>query len=296
MRGIRGAAELMRRSPAALRLAAAQAWWWECDPFTPWVEGPCAGRSLPVPGGRFAHEAVCVADPPARAVPSPEDASVPAPARAGALLSLRLRRCRLSAGADRPRMEQGRLQVLQVRGLPANTEVVAAAATAGLDLAQPVAVDWVRRAASGNDRAVRLWSRPAMGLSLPAPTSPSEGTGNFNGTVYFATQFNNRIWAHDTVHQTLEVIYDGSGNANAPGHRCRAQPARQHHHHCPRRSSPPRTAATCAPVVRADRSSGDRAVGGARCRWFHRPQAVARWNAPCTSVRSAYHWGGPRMA
>ena len=50
-------------------------------------------------------------------------------------------------GAVRPRLELGRLQVLQVRGLPADAEVVAAATASGIDLTRPCPVRLGRRAA-----------------------------------------------------------------------------------------------------------------------------------------------------
>ncbi|AKJ28356.1 alkaline phosphatase PhoX [Caldimonas brevitalea] len=178
---------------------------WECDPFTRWTDGQ-QGRSLPALG-HFAHEAVCV-DPVHRVLYLTEDAD------GGRFYRFVCDAADWPPGAPRPQMQQGRLQVLQLRGLPANVEVVAAAASAGLRLDEPCAVEWIDVKDPDEGQA---FTRGMMELRGDDPPGlefvKAEGTWFFNGIVYFATQNNHRIWAYDTRNQTLEFIYDGSGNA-----------------------------------------------------------------------------------
>jgi hypothetical protein len=181
---------------------------WECDPFSPWVDGQ-AGRSFSALG-RFAHEAICV-DPVQRALYMTEDAD------GGRFYRFVCDPADWPAGAARPRLELGRLQVLQVRGLRADAEVVAAATASGLDLARPCPVDWVdvRRPDEGQGFTRQLLK--LLGADPPGTEFVKcEGTWYFNGVVYFATQNNHRIWAYDSGNQTLEFIYEGSNGSTDP--------------------------------------------------------------------------------
>ena len=101
------------------------------------------------------------------------------------------------AGADRPALQNGRLQVLAVRG-----DGIAAT----LDRPQPV--EWVD--------AINV-DQPQDLHRIEGTTAfdGGEGVWFFNGFVYFSTKGDERIWCYDTVGQTLEVIYD-LATAEAP--------------------------------------------------------------------------------
>lgn len=150
---------------------------WECDPYQP-------GEGLPRPTlGFFSHEAIAI-DPGARMLYLTEDMPdgrfyrwVPDPSD-------------WPEGSDRAALQSGRLQVLAVRG-----DGVGAA----LDTPQPV--EWLD---------VRNPHEPQHENRLPDSTlfDGGEGVWFFNGVVYFATKGDDRIWALDTLAQTIEVIYD----------------------------------------------------------------------------------------
>ncbi|MCG7198929.1 PhoX family protein [Marinobacter pelagius] len=150
---------------------------WECDPYQP-------GEGLPRPTlGFFSHEAIAI-DPGARMLYLTEDMPdgrfyrwVPDPSD-------------WPEGSDRAALQSGRLQVLAVRG-----DGVGAA----LDTPQPV--EWLD---------VRNPHEPQHENRLPDSTlfNGGEGVWFFNGVVYFATKGDDRIWALDTLAQTIEVIYD----------------------------------------------------------------------------------------
>jgi hypothetical protein len=201
--------ELAPNDPLVALIGRSAGLVWECDPFTPWVDGQ-SGRSFPALG-RFSHEAVSV-DPFNRVLYLTEDAS------GGRIYRFVCDATDWPEGLDRPRLQNGKLQVLQLRGLPANAEVIAAAATAGLDIDKPCAVDWVDALHPEQGQGyVRLAVAPAEGVVPPGTFFPKcEGTWYFNGIVYFATQSNHRIWAFDVANQTIEVIYDGNKNAVDP--------------------------------------------------------------------------------
>lgn len=181
---------------------------WECDPFTPWVDGQ-AGRSFPALG-LFAHEAVCV-DPKNKVLYLTEDAS------GGRVYRFVCDGSDWPATQERPNMQKGKLQVMQISALPVDAEVVSAAERAAVDLNRPCAVRWmdVVNPAAGQ-RFVRTTER-AAGRVPPGTEFPKcEGNWFFNGIVYFTTQSNHRIWAYDVANETVEVIYDGNRNAADP--------------------------------------------------------------------------------
>jgi hypothetical protein len=91
----------------------------------------------------------------------------------------------------------------------------ARAADGGLDLSAGVLE--VAEVLDGAEGGVRWHGVPdPSGESLPTsrqvPESTrfpgSEGMAWHDGTLYFATKFDNRVWAYDTVAESIRVIYD----------------------------------------------------------------------------------------
>lgn len=157
---------------------------WECDPFQP-------GEGLARPTlGFFSHEAIAI-DPDQRLLYLTEDMPdgrfyrwVPDPSD-------------WPEGSDRAALQSGRLQVLSVGG---------DGVEAALDGPQPIR--WLD---------VRNPHEPQNENRIPESTvfDGGEGVWFFKGIVYFATKGDDRIWAVDTVAQTIEVIYDRA-TATAP--------------------------------------------------------------------------------
>jgi uncharacterized protein len=148
---------------------------WECDPA-----GATAAVAKPALG-IFSHEAVAV-DASARTVYMTED-----------LPEGRFYRFVADASdwpaGGRARFENGTLQVMQVLGDPNVAEN------------NPLRVQWLNAA---NPGARQVDNR----LAQSTPFDGGEGIWLHRGIVYFATKGDNRIWAHDTQAQTLEIIYD----------------------------------------------------------------------------------------
>lgn len=94
------------------------------------------------------------------------------------------------AGAARPALQDGKLQVLKVLG---------AGVEGALNGPQPVT--WVDALAPDQpqDRNRDSESTPFDG---------GEGLWNFHGYIYFSTKGDNRIWVYDTHQETIEVVYD----------------------------------------------------------------------------------------
>jgi hypothetical protein len=175
---------------------------WECDPFTPWTNAQSA-KALPALG-KYAHEAISI-DPVNRTLYLTEDAS------GGRVYRFVCDAEDWPAGAARPRMERGRLEVLRIAALPANADSSdpAYASTVGFGK-PPTPVIWESAVSPElGQKAVRTAINNG-GLKAPGNYfEKAEGTWFFNGIVFFVTSYNYRIWAYDTTHQTLEVIYDG---------------------------------------------------------------------------------------
>lgn len=174
---------------------------WECDPAKPWVD---AGSAPSLPAlGLYAHEAVCV-DPVHKTLYLTEDAS------GGRVYRFVCDAADWPEGASRPAMQAGRLQVLKVKGIVSDVDL-AAPDYAGLkDYSKPQAVEWLDVINPDKpQRSVRDTLRAGKLVPPGANFPKAEGIWFFNGIVYFVTSYNHRIWAYDTVHQTLEVIYDG---------------------------------------------------------------------------------------
>jgi uncharacterized protein len=174
---------------------------WECDPAKPWVD---AGSAPSLPAlGLYAHEAVCV-DPVHKTLYLTEDAS------GGRVYRFVCDASDWPEGAARPAMKSGRLEVLKVKGIVNDVDLAAPDYAKLKDYGTPQPVEWLdvinpEKAQAGVRSAMRTG-----GLTPPgAIFTKAEGIWFFNGIVYFVTSFNARIWAYDTLNQTLEVIYDG---------------------------------------------------------------------------------------
>ncbi|MDV3502883.1 alkaline phosphatase PhoX [Marinobacter sp. M-5] len=150
---------------------------WECDPYQP-------GDGVPRPTlGFFSHEATAI-DPDERLFYLTEDMPdgrfyrwIPDPSD-------------WPEGSDRAALQAGRLQMLAVGGNGVQAAVDG-----------PQAITWVD---------VQNPHEPQHQNRLPESTvfDGGEGVWFFRGVVYFATKGDDRIWAVDTLAQTIEVIYD----------------------------------------------------------------------------------------
>lgn len=162
---------------------------WECDPH-----GGNAAIARPALG-LFAHEAVAV-DPVRKGLYLTEDTGdgrfyrfVPAAAD-------------WPAGAARPSLAAGTLQVLRFTGRPRGATLD----DAGLPVAGTHAVTWEDVAEPGQPQEA---VRAALGADAPGSRfRGGEGLWWFEGLVYFSTKSDNRIWCHDPAAGTLEVVYD----------------------------------------------------------------------------------------
>jgi len=176
----------------------------ECDPKTQWVDGTDA--SLPALGA-FAHEAVAV-DPAHRVLYLTEDDSDKVN---GATIGGRVYRFVCSAtdwpaGAERPQMRDGTLQVLEVVGAAADKEVI----DEPVDFNAPQKVRWVDVVdPDQSQKTVRATLRTNGQTPPGAGFIKAEGIWFFNGIAYFTTSYNHRVWAYDTNNETLEVLYNG---------------------------------------------------------------------------------------
>jgi uncharacterized protein len=162
---------------------------YDCDPFR-------AGEGVAVPKlGVFAHEAVAV-DPAAKILYLTEDESD------GRFYRFVPSAADWPAGADRPALQDGVLQVLRfsagARGQTLDD--------AGLDVNGVHAVVWEDVAQPEQPQGD---VRSALGAEAPGSRfRGGEGLWFRNGIVYFSTKSDNRIWAYDHAAQSLEVIYD----------------------------------------------------------------------------------------
>lgn len=165
---------------------------WEVNPY-----GSLLDARVRPALGTFKHEAVAV-DPASKILYLTEDDP------SGRFYRFVCSTSDWPAGAARPRLEQGRLQVMKLVNVP-----VSQYPGADLNLSVPQRVEW-------QDVEQPL---VAQGLvrSLLKETSPGtvfkggEGLWFFDGVVYFSTKGDNRIWAYDHTDHTdhsVEVIYD----------------------------------------------------------------------------------------
>lgn len=161
---------------------------WECDPA-----GQTAAAARPLLG-LFNHEAVCV-DPNEKVLYLTEDAG------SGRLYRVVPSAADWPAGAARPALAEGKLQVLRFAALAMNE-----APPEGFDVSQPQPVIWEDAQMPDQDQAT---VRSTLGANAPGtPFRGGEGLWYFNGLVYFSTKSDNRIWVYDVGAQTVEAIYD----------------------------------------------------------------------------------------
>lgn len=105
------------------------------------------------------------------------------------------------AGAARPRLEDGRLQVMKLVNVPVNQYP-----GADLNLNGPQRVEWqdVEHPGLAQGLVRSMLKEKSPGTVFKG----GEGLWFFDGVVYFSTKGDNRIWAYDHIDQSVEVIYD----------------------------------------------------------------------------------------
>lgn len=150
---------------------------WECDPFQA-SEG-VARPSL----GLFDHEAIAI-DYDRKIIYQTEDRSD------GRFYRWIPDASDWPAGAERPALLAGRLQTMVVGG---------AGVAGALDSPQPVS--WKDTLAPDSPQDQNRDDTTAV-------FDGGEGVWLYDGIVYFSTKNDERIWAYDTVDETIEVIYD----------------------------------------------------------------------------------------
>lgn len=107
------------------------------------------------------------------------------------------------ADATSAALNEGLLQVMVVPGVTDSCDITLEA--------PPLPVQWVD---------ARNPDQPQSDNRIPGTTvfAGSEGIWYVDNIVYFTCKSGNRIWAYDTVQQTIELIYDDDahGGTNAP--------------------------------------------------------------------------------
>lgn len=163
----------------------------DCDPFQP-------GQGLAYPKlGVFNREAVAI-DPVNRVLYMTEDAG------SGRLYRFIPSAADWPAGAPRPLLQDGQLQVLRYADLAANQVPPEGMA---LDVARSILWDAV--VAPDQPQGEVRSTEAAAGRAPPGtPFRGGEGIWYRSGAIYFATKGDNRVWALDIAAPTLEVIYD----------------------------------------------------------------------------------------
>lgn len=164
---------------------------WECNP----LGGTADARVRPALGV-FKHEAVAV-DPQRKILYLTEDDG------SGRFYRFVPSAADWPAGAARPALGAGKLQVLRFAGLADS-----AYPGADFDVMQPHRVEWVDTVLPGIAQGA---VRSIFGSKSPGSVfKGGEGLWYFQGIVYFSTKGDNRIWAYDAAAQTLQAIYDFS--------------------------------------------------------------------------------------
>ena len=168
---------------------------YECDPFTA-VPTPTGGNGVARPLlGVFSHEAAAV-DPTNRILYFTEDAGsgsrfyrfVPSAAD-------------WPAGAARPALAEGKLQVLRYTELARDTKP-----PSSFNVEQSRAVIWEDVV---NPSQPQTTVRASLGSNAPGTPFPgAEGLWWLGGIAYFSNKVDNRIWAYDHAAQSLICIYD----------------------------------------------------------------------------------------
>jgi len=176
---------------------------WECDPFNPWEN---ATKTPPKPAlGFYAHEAVAV-DPANRTLYLTEDAG------GGRIYRFVCDDADWPEGAERPKMETGTLQTLRIKSLAANEDSYSNAGRQILSVGlSPVPVEWEDVEQPDQPQSTVRGAINGGGGAAPGNYfEKAEGIWFYNGIIFFVTSFNHRIWAYDTKHETLEVIFEGN--------------------------------------------------------------------------------------
>lgn len=150
---------------------------WECDP---------TGRSSAIARptlGFFSHEATAI-DVERRMIYMTEDMPD------GRFYRWVADEADWPAGAARPALQSGKLQVMQVVG---------GGREAALNGPQPVI--WLDALNPGQ-------SQNANRIAESTAFDGGEGVWNYRGYVYFSSKGDERIWVYDANSETLEVVYD----------------------------------------------------------------------------------------
>jgi secreted PhoX family phosphatase len=161
---------------------------WECNPAI-------AGEGVVHPAlGRFNREALAV-DASRKMLYMTEDAG------SGRLYRFVPSASDWPAGASRPALQQGVLQVMRYQKLLPDQ-----LPPDGFDVSIPQAVIWEDVLQPDQDQAM---VRGVLGANAPGtPFRGGEGLFYADGLVYFSTKGDNRIWVHHVADSTVETIYD----------------------------------------------------------------------------------------
>lgn len=172
---------------------------WETFPFG------TAADAVSYPAlGRFSHEAAVV-DPVLRVLYLTEDIGD------GRFYRFVPSATDWPAGAERPALQDGALQVLRYAELAANK--YPPSETFDVGLVHPVV--WEDVVSPELPQAAVRNALAAAGQTVPGTVfKGGEGLWYFQGIVYFSTKGDDRIWALDTAAQTLETIYDFATSEN----------------------------------------------------------------------------------
>jgi secreted PhoX family phosphatase len=164
---------------------------YDCDPLVPGEGAACPKL------GMFNREAVAV-DPLRKVLYMTEDAG------SGRLYRFVPSASDWPAGAARPALEDGVLQVLRYAALDPDQ-----APPEGFALEQAQPIVWDDVVAPDQPQGTVRSAEAAAGRAPPGtPFDGGEGLWHREGIVYFSTKGDNRIWALDIAAQTLEVLYD----------------------------------------------------------------------------------------
>lgn len=180
---------------------------WECDPYR-------QGQGIVRPAlGRFDHEAACV-DLRNRVVYMTEDNSQ------GRFYRWVADESDFDAANNRLRLEQGRLQVLNIEGFenggyPEVEDVRLLRRATWVDVVRPLDPQSTVRAdlAAAGEAVPGTRFRGGEGLwfyELPeaARSIPPGGRVPTRGIAFFTTKSDNRVWAYDVENELIEVIFD----------------------------------------------------------------------------------------
>lgn len=181
---------------------------WECDPFG----SPDTAVKKPALGA-FPHEAAAI-DPNNHVCYLTEDGGSN---RFWRFVSDAADLTSTADGTPRMRLEQGRLQVLNIDGFDNGGDPAAS------DLREPVSCSWVdvvvpppipgapqnfptsTNSGTRFAQAEGIWYHE---IPLALRATPAAGTVPTRGVMFFATKGDNRVYAYDIDNQLIELIYD----------------------------------------------------------------------------------------